>query len=82
MSQSHVIKGGAADEAFQEPCFLRERGASLTFFFFYFQDIPHAQIEQTLKERNKKWKKYDGSPFNNVTVGVTDGNRQSPSFLL
>ena len=29
MSQSHRIKGGTTDEAFQEQCFLTERGASV-----------------------------------------------------
>ena len=28
MSQSHRIKGGATDEAFEEQCFVWERGAS------------------------------------------------------
>ena len=44
MSQSHRIKGGAPDEAFQEQCFLWERGASVRadfdlFRFLYFKTI-------------------------------------------
>ena len=39
MSQSHTVKGGTCDEAFQALCFLWEIGASvgvnLTFKIFY-----------------------------------------------
>ena len=43
MSQSHGIKGRTTDEAFQEQCFLWERGApvSLVIGLFKFQDILH-----------------------------------------
>ena len=45
MSQSHVTKGGTTDEAFQEQCFLWERGASagVDFDLFNIQDLLHAQ---------------------------------------
>ena len=39
MSQSHVIKGGTTDEAFQEQCFLWESGASVGVSF---QELLHA----------------------------------------
>ena len=53
MSQSHNIKGGTTDEAFEEQCFLWERGAAVgaDFHLFNFQDILHAQ------EHFKHWRK-------------------------
>ena len=57
MSQSHRIKGGASDEAFQEQCFLWERGASVgaDFDLLNFQDLLQAQeriyVYSTLTER-------------------------------
>ena len=41
MSQRHGIKGVITDEAFQEHCFLWERGASVDaeFDLFHFKDL-------------------------------------------
>ena len=58
MSQSHGIKGGTTDEAFQEHCCLWERGAPVgadfalvsTFQIFYM----HENRYNTLTERGKK----------------------------
>ena len=36
MSQSHRMNGGTADEAFQEWCFLWERGASVSEDLYLF----------------------------------------------
>ena len=45
MSQSHGIKSGTADDAFQEQCFLWEGGAPVgaDFGLFSFQALPRAQ---------------------------------------
>ena len=55
MSQSHRIKGGTADEAFQEQCFLWDRGApvGVDFDLFNFQDHLHAQDHVTLWREEK-----------------------------
>ena len=64
MSQSHGIKGGTTDEAFQEQRLLWDRGASvcvdiglLSFMVFYMQRI----LCKTPKER--KTKKHNRSPL-------------------
>ena len=51
MSQSHGIKGRTTDGAFQQQCFLWERGASVVedFEIFYM----HVKLCDTLKERKK-----------------------------
>ena len=59
MQQSHEIKGGASDEAFQEQCFLWESRASVgaDFDIVHFQDLLHAQentVNNTLKEIKKR----------------------------
>ena len=45
MSQNHRIKGKTTDEAFQEQCFLWERGASVGagFDLFNSEDLLNAQ---------------------------------------
>ena len=56
MSQSHMIKGGTADEAFQELRCLWERRASNGVDFFKFQVLLHAQEPVNTEgkgERNK-----------------------------
>ena len=58
MSQSHRIKGGTIDEAFQEQCSLWERGASVGLTFFNLQDLSHAQ--ETITERKEKGKNITG----------------------
>ena len=45
---SHRIEGGATDEAFQEQCFLRERGSSADVMFLSFKNRYN-----TLKKRKK-----------------------------
>ena len=62
MSQSHEIKGGATDEAFQEQCFLWERGASvaLDFNLLNFEDCLHAQYP-VYKEKERKEKTWQVS---------------------
>ena len=66
MPQNHRIKGWTTDEAFQEQCFLWERGASISALFdlFNFQDLLHAQ-EPFIKHRMKgrKQKKHKRSPL-------------------
>ena len=48
MSQSHRIEGGTTDEAFQEHCFLWEKGASDEAFKIF--DM-NKNLYKTLKER-------------------------------
>ena len=65
MSQSHWIKGGSADEAFLEQCFLWETGASvgldfdlLTFKIFYEgkkkkKNIKHGRKGKKMQKHNR-----------------------------
>ena len=55
MSQSHQFKGGAADEAFQEQCFLWERGAPVGMNF---------GLWSSTQKENLKKKKHNRSPPN------------------
>lgn len=56
MSQSHTIKGGTTDEAFEEQCFLWETGASVLLTFFNLQDLLHMKhiTHRSKEEKNKK----------------------------
>lgn len=56
MSQSHSIKGGSTDEAFQVRCFLRERGASdgAGFDRFNLQDLQELKKHWSRGQKRKK----------------------------
>ena len=49
MSQSHIIKGRTTEEAFQEQCFLWERGASVGADF----DLLHAPTYTNLQYKKE-----------------------------
>ena len=60
-SQSHRIKGGATDEAFQEQCFLWERGASI-WTFVLSRSITCKWTNTNVDEKGKT-KKHNRSPL-------------------
>ena len=64
MSQNLRIKGGTTGEAFQERCFLWEKGTPVgaDFDLFYFQNLLHAQEPIWNMKERKQAKK---SPLNN-----------------
>ena len=59
MSQSHGSKSGTADEAFQEECFLWDRGASVGADLDLFKPSRYFTLTRSfdmLNERGKKTK--------------------------
>ena len=71
---SHRIEGGATDEAFQEQCFLRERGSSADVVFLSFKNLYN-----TLKKRKKK---HNRSHFNINNIFVNLRNVKSSTNLM
>ena len=79
MSQSHGIKGGATDEAFQDQCSVWDRGASAgaDFWLHNYQDILHEQEHLYHTERKETSKKSIFSFFFNVVLRT-----ETPSLIF
>ena len=73
MSQSHWIKGETTDEAFEEQCFLCERGASVgvNFDILNFQDIHmNKNIYKTLKARTTILRSLIGLLYTTLNIPI------------
>ena len=91
MSQSHGSKSGTADEAFQEQCFLRDRGASVGADLDLFKPSRYFTLTRSFDMLNERGKKQNSSKTNNFScngkvlllqVKVSLSKTLSPKLLL
>lgn len=87
MSRGHEFKGGTTDKAFQELCFMWERGAPVDadFRLFNFQYILHAQEPITWSNTNRDVPGKNKRQYNILEMGETTSQALSifkDSFIL